>query len=60
MIDKIVQMILTEAITRPGKDPVQNVYDVDLEVRTKLYELVDKYKEQKTLEEEDESKRTNP
>ena len=45
MVNKIVQMILTEARTRPGKDPVSNIYDVDLEVRTKLYEIMDKYRE---------------
>jgi len=45
MVNKIVQMILTEARTRPNKDPVANIYAVDLEVRTKLYEIMDKYRE---------------
>ena len=60
MIDKIVQMILTEARTRPGKDPVLNIYNVDLEVRTKLYEIMDKHREDERKEKENEKKRADP
>lgn len=60
MINKIVQMILTEARTRPGKDPVSNIYTVDLEVRTRLYEIMDKHREEERRKQEDENKRSNP
>ena len=60
MIEKIVQMILTEARTRPGKDPVSNIYTVDLEVRTKLYEIMDKHREDERRKKENENKTPNP
>ena len=60
MIDKIVQMILTEARTRPSKDPVANIYAVDLEVRERLYEIMDKHREDERNEKENESKRRDP
>ena len=55
MVNKIVQMILTEARTRPGKDLVSNIYNVDLEVRTRLYEIMDKHREEQRKEKKDES-----
>ena len=60
MVNKIVQMILTEARTRPGKDPVANIYAVDLEVRERLYEIMDKHREEERRNKENESKNPIP